>query len=69
MIAEGIGLTLLKIVFKTIGVVISGGLNSFKGNLSSNQYILSKFVGTVFHNKAHGIIVQSYHHTKKFVNR
>ena len=38
LIAEGgVGLPIIKVLFKTLGIVISGGINNLKGTLSPNS--------------------------------
>ncbi len=69
LIVEGIGLPLLKIIFKTIGIVISGGRNNKKGNLSTNEFNLNRLMLGVFNTSANKIITQSFHDNEKFVNR
>ena len=53
LIVEGIGLPLLKIIFKTFGIVISSGKNSFKGTLSPTQFNLSRFMFSVLNTSAY----------------
>jgi len=68
LIVEGVGLPLLKIIFKKFGVVISGGKNVNKGNLSTSQFNLSRFMMSVFNTSAYKIITQSFY-DNKFVNK
>jgi len=69
LIVEGVGLPLLKVIFKTFGIVISSGKNNLKGSLSPTQFNLSRLMMSVFNTSAYKIIAQSFYNNDKFVNK
>ena len=67
--AEGVGLPIIKVLFKTLGIVISGGINNLKGTLSPTQYNLSRLIWCIVNVDAYKIITKSFYNDDKFLNK
>ena len=70
LIAEGgVGLPIIKVLFKTLGIVINGGINNLKGTLSPTQYNLSRLIWCIVNVDAYKIITKSFYNDDKFLNK
>lgn len=69
LITEGVGLPIIKVLFKTLGIVVSGGINNLKGTLSPTQYNLSRLMWCIVNVDAYKIITKYFYNDDKFLNK